>query len=118
MSRDIYYRQGVIFFFESEQISKTKQIVLEEYKKEGQPFIHVTSTFESSDHRSDSKHYVNNALDYQRIYGRNYTIDVEKEKRVTVRIRERIRKKLEPIYGNYDIVLHLKSHIHIEYDPK
>jgi len=118
MSRDIYYRQGVIGFYESEQISKTKQIVLEEYKKEGQPFIHVTSTFESSDHRADSKHYVNKALDYQRIFGRNYTYDIGKEKRVTVRIRKRIREELIPVYGNYDTVLHLKSHIHIEFDPK
>ena len=117
MAKDIYFRQGVYGFRLLKPVRKALSIVKEVYKEEGQPFILITSTFESSEHLIESLHYVDSAVDILKIFGKNYTYDNEREMRTYEKINKRITKELEPIYGNFDVVLHKGSHIHVEWDP-
>jgi len=117
--RDIYFRQGVYGDKLNKPIRKTLPIVLNAYKEIAhQPFILITSTFESSQHCAESCHYVHDAYDVQLPLNRNFQLDNEKAKEVFKEIQHRVKIHLEPRYGNYDYVLHSNSHIHIEFDPE
>lgn len=115
MAKNIYFRQGVhgdrlqkvkcpncghllenpirkILFKINEIFLKRKQLVL------------ITSIDESSEHRADSFHYQNAAIDVK---------DASNEA-----INKLLFKDLKMALGkDYDIIWHKGSHFHIEFDP-
>lgn len=103
--RFFYWRTGVYYNRLHKKIRKALLIIGAIYKRNGEEFCLVTSTNESSEHRADSFHYQNKAIDIKHpVFNPDKTNTI-------------LRELINELGSDYDVVKHI-SHYHIEYDPK
>lgn len=103
-------KKGVILEGVKQEMFDIWNIVEAEFLKYGAPYTMITSGTEGR-HMNGSKHYKGLALDFRTFHVPKSGHDGEGYIR---QIKINLDKKLK----GYDIVIHKKSHMHIEYDPK
>ena len=102
MAREIYYLQGVYGDKLHEAIYRVVlPAVVKVFKEFDEPFVRITSTYESSSHCAASKHYAHKAID----------IGLPLKKEVT----ENVVARLKQVLGEDYYILFHNNHIHIQY---